>query len=194
LCFLLGFLFCAPLLLSLKRFFIRKAFNVKLASNGSIAYEHGEEWEMAKVTAHIFYFKEKLCGRPDPRATAAEKNQDLLSVEKLFKIKKFALRRGVWFKALNRIERGVLDLTMKYVDNVKSTKLAKVLTAIIQKLKQATESMVDRLMRTVGIALAQKSSSIAVGWGNVSAKSWASDLPFAAFLAVMHTSSDFRQH
>ena len=76
---------------------------------------------------------------------------------------------------------------MKYVDNVKSTKLAKVLTAIIQKLKQAMESMVDRLMKTVGIPLAEKVSRIAVSLGNVSAKSWASDSQFAVFLAVMHT-------
>lgn len=140
----------------------------------------------ANVTVHTLHFKEKLCGRPDPRATAAEKNQDFLSIEKLFKIKKFALRRGVWFKALNRIERGVLDLTMKYVDNVKSVKLAKVLEAIIEKLEQATESMVERLMKTVGIPLAEKVSRIAVSLGNRSAKSWASDLSFAAFLAAMH--------
>lgn len=146
----------------------------------------GEILGTVNVKAHTLYFKEKFCGRPDPRATVAEKNQDFLSVEKLFKIKKFALRRGVWFKALNRIERGVLDLTMKYVDNVKSTKLAKVLEAIIQKLKQATESMVDKLMRTIGIPLAEKISYIATGWGNVSAKSWASDSQFAVFLAVMH--------
>ena len=132
-------------------------------------------------------FKEKF-GRPtDLKMPPSGKNQRyFLSVGELFKVKNFALRRGVWFKALNRIERGVLDLTMKYVDNVKSTKLAKVLEAIIQKLKQATESMVDKLMRTIGIPLAEKISYIAAGWGNVSAKSWASDSQFAVFLAVMH--------
>ena len=64
-----------------------------------------------------------------------------LSIGKLNETKKHALRRGVWFKALNRVERGIIDLTVKYVDNIKSTKLAKVLTAIIEKLQATTESI-----------------------------------------------------
>ncbi len=63
-----------------------------------------------------------------------------LSIGKLNETKKHALRRGVWFKALNRVERGIIDLTVKYVDNIKSTKLAKVLTAIIEKLQQTMEN------------------------------------------------------
>ena len=107
-----------------------------------------------------------------------------LSIRKLNETKKHALRRGVWFKALTRIERGIIDLTVKYVDNIKSTKLAKVLTAIIEKLQATTESVLDKLGRTIGLALTRKISKIAVNWGNRLASTWADDPAFARFLAI----------
>ena len=106
-----------------------------------------------------------------------------LSVKKLAETKKTALRRGVWFRSLNRVERGIIDLTVRYVKSIKSTKLAKVVTAIIEKLQTTIESKVDKLVRTVGLPLARKISKIAVNWGNYSASSWAEDRAFARFLA-----------
>jgi len=100
----------------------------------------------------------------------------------LAQVKKVALRRKVWFKSLSRVERGIIDLTVKYVDNIKSTKLAKVLTAIIEKLQVSMESKAERLVRTVGLALAKKVSEIAVRWGNRLAIDWAKDREFARFL------------
>lgn len=106
-----------------------------------------------------------------------------LSVQTLIVAKRAAMRRGIWFKALNRLERGIVDLTTKYVDNVKSTKLAKVLTAIVDKLVQASESIIDRMVRTIGLPLAQKICKIALSWGNTSASKWANDVVFAQYLA-----------
>ena len=114
-----------------------------------------------------------------------------LSVGMLAQAKKLALRRGVWFKTLNRVERGIIDLTVQCIDNIKSTKLAKLLTAIMDKLHFAMEGTFDRLVRTIGFPFAEKISCLAAGWGNVSAKNWATDLSFAAFLVAMHTSNDF---
>ena len=108
----------------------------------------------------------------------------VLCVSGLVDAKRFALRRGVWFRVLSRVERGVVDLTTRYVDGIKSTVLAKVLTAIIAKLTLATESMVDRLVRTIGVPLALKMSGIAVGWGNYSASGWADDRGYARYLAL----------
>ena len=123
--------------------------------------------------------------------TIEGKHDSFPTVGILTQTKKLALRQGVWFKILSRVERGVIDLTVRYVDNIKSAKLAKVVTAIMDKLQSAMESIVDRLVRTIGVPLAKKISCIAVGWGNVSAKSWASDLSFAAFLVAMHISNGF---
>ena len=107
-----------------------------------------------------------------------------ITIGKLAEAKKNALRRGVWFRVLNRVERGVIDLTVKYVDNIKSTKLAKVVTAIIEKLQTKMESVVDKLVRTVGLPLARKISGIAVSWGNRLASAWSEDCSFARFLVV----------
>ena len=107
-----------------------------------------------------------------------------LSIGKLTETKKHALRRGVWFKALNRVERGIIDLTVKYVDSIKSATLAKVVTAIIEKLQQTMETLADKMVRTVGLPLARKISDIAVSWGNHLAKLWADDWGFARFLAL----------
>jgi hypothetical protein len=110
-----------------------------------------------------------------------------LSIKTLNETKKHALRRGLWFRALNPIERGIIDLTVKYVDNIKSAKLAKVLTAIIVKLQTTTETMLDKLVRTIGLPIAQKISTIAVSWGNRSASTWANDPAFAQFLVINNT-------
>jgi hypothetical protein len=110
------------------------------------------------------------------------------SVGKLAEAKKFALRRGVWFRALSRVERGVLDLTVRYVDNIRSSKLATLVTAILDKLQLAMESVVDRMVRLVGVPQAKKISGIAVSWGNRSASGWADDRDFARFLALCSSS------
>jgi hypothetical protein len=107
-----------------------------------------------------------------------------LSIGKLTETKKYALRRGVWFKALNRVERGIIDLTVKYIDNIKSATLGKVLTAIMLKLQTITENMIDKLVRTIGLPLARKISNIAVCWGNRLASMWADDPAFARFLII----------
>ncbi len=107
-----------------------------------------------------------------------------ISVGRIAEAKKSALRRGVWFRSLNRIERGIIDLTVRYVESIKSTKLAKVVTAIIEKLQMTMESTADKLVRTVGLPLARKISEIAVNWGNRSASTWAEDRSFARFLVV----------
>ena len=109
---------------------------------------------------------------------------DIISVGRLVEVKRVALRRGVWFRALDRVERGVLDLIIRCVDRIRSAMLAKVVMAILIKLKLAMESMVERMVRVVGRSLAQKVSRIAVSWGNRSASKWAEDPGFARYLAV----------
>lgn len=110
----------------------------------------------------------------------------IIKVQQIVQVKKVALRRGIWYRALNRLERSVLDLTAKYVDTIRSSKLATLVMVIVEKLKVASESIVDRLVRSVGFPLAQKVSVIAVSWGNSSAKQWASDKDLARFMAVTH--------
>ena len=106
------------------------------------------------------------------------------SIQALAQTKRFALRRGIWYRILNRIERATIDLTVRYVDNVKSSKLAKMITAIVDKLQTAMQSRLDRLVGTVGVALTIRISETAIKWGNKNAHSWTNDLAFARFLVV----------
>lgn len=112
-------------------------------------------------------------------------NNSALSTGSLTKLKRLALRRKVWYKCLNRLERGIIDLTMQCVDSIKSGKLATVVTAIINKLDSALEGMVERLVRSIGYPQAAKISTIANKLGNITAKEWATDRLFARYLAVM---------
>ena len=122
--------------------------------------------------------------REDELQVVKGRNYSLTSVKKLAETKKIALRRRIWFKSLSRIERGIIDLTIKYIDNVKSTKLAKVLTVIINKLQTTMKSRFDHLVGTIGFKIAKKISEIASLWGNKNAYLWDNDPAFARFLVI----------
>ena len=119
----------------------------------------------------------------DGHSTVKGEPRNPLSIRKLAEIKQAALRHHLWFRSLSRVERGIMDLTVRYVDSIKSTKLAKVVTAIIEKLQATMENKADKLTRTVGLPLARKISKIAVSWGNRSASIWTEDIAFARYLA-----------
>lgn len=138
-----------------------------------------------RVIQSVLHVKEKIFKRANPPESNTA-NQVFISTAKFSQLKRTALRRRIWFRALNALERGLFDLTLRYVDNIRSPKLAKILTAIIEKLQQTMENTLDKLTRTIGAPLAQKISNIAVNWGNKTAKNWASDQSFAVFLAITH--------
>ena len=95
------------------------------------------------------------------------------------------MRRGIWYRALNRLERAQVDLTLRVVREVRSAFLARVLDGIMAKLRSALGSRVVRMIGPVGFPLARKLSEIAMSWGNESAAGWARDRGFARFLVVM---------
>ena len=116
----------------------------------------------------------------------SERTSIPLTKDELTKIKVRAIRRGVWFRVLSRVERASIDLTIKIVKKVRSLLLARVLASIVKKLLDAMESKVARLMRKVGWSLAQKLSRIAQKWGNKSAAQWTTDQGFTQYLTIMH--------
>ncbi len=99
-----------------------------------------------------------------------------------------AVRRRVWFGALDRIERGLVDLTIRYVEQVKSNRLQQVLVEILKKLARAMEQGMARV-RGVGRELALRASVLAVGWGNSQAYAWRFDQSFARALGCGRTTS-----
>lgn len=118
----------------------------------------------------------------------------LFRKEELMMWKLKAFRKRVWYKVLNRLERGLIASVIKVVDKVRSILLTKVLTSIVKKLQTALESPVTRMMREVGRSLAQKMSQIAQSWGNKSARRWKEDDKFIQFLTItrMNTPSAFK--
>ena len=119
--------------------------------------------------------------------TAPQDNAfSFLDKTQLVKLKLKAMRAGVWFRALPRIDRVLVDLTIKVTSNVRSVTLAKCILSITRKLEGLLESKFVRAIREIGFSIARKLSLFAQKWGNVVAKSWVSDVGFARFLAVMN--------
>jgi hypothetical protein len=121
-----------------------------------------------------------------PKTVLQEIASSFLTKARLIKLKLKAIRAGVWFKALPRIDRALVDLTIKVASNIRSVTLAKNLLAVTRKLEGLLESSLSQALREVGLPLAQKLSLVAQKWGNTTAKNWASDVSFTKFLAVMH--------
>ena len=82
------------------------------------------------------------------------------------------MRSGAWFKALQRIDRVLFDLTIRVVDNIRSAKLAKSIAVLTKKLEDAIKSNFSSRLRTIGLPLAQKISFTAQKLGNISAGGW----------------------
>lgn len=105
----------------------------------------------------------------------------------LVKLKFKAMRAGVWFRALPRIDRVLVDLTIKVAEHIRSPHLAKSIFTILGKLEGLLESSVLKSLKLIGRPLAEKISLTAQKLGNSSAKSWANDSSFAFFLAILQT-------
>lgn len=108
----------------------------------------------------------------------------LMSKEWLMSVRKRALRRRVWFGVLSKIDRGVVELTIRYVDRVCSSRLALVIGRIVCKILNACRSHFLERVSMVGYDLVEKISKIAVGWGYAEASAWRQDLGFVKYLGV----------
>jgi hypothetical protein len=115
-----------------------------------------------------------------------------LNRTQLMKLRVKAIRAGVWFRALPRIDRVLVDLTLKVASTVRSPSLARSILSVVRKLEQVFESKLVRAMRQVGVSLAWKLSVYAQQWGNKAAREWANDSGFARYLAVMNLNGHLR--
>lgn len=117
---------------------------------------------------------------------AADIHGFALRKTEILKLKRRALRLGVWFKALRRIDRALVNALLKVrVDDIRSLPLTKALLSIVSTLADV-KNQIPRAIGDVGFRTALKLGMIAQKWGNTSAANWGNDAPFARFLAVMH--------
>ena len=108
-----------------------------------------------------------------------------LEKAQLLKLKAKAMRAGVWFRVLSRIDRVLVDLTIKVAGTVRSSTLAKNILTVIRKLASVMESRFLRAVKEIGVPLARRLGLIAQKWGNTTAKNWESDEEFVRYLAAM---------
>jgi hypothetical protein len=108
-----------------------------------------------------------------------------LEKTQLLKLKLKAMRAGVWFRSLRRIDRALVDLTIRVAGTVRSFTLAKNILAVVRKLEDVMENRLLRAVREVGFPVACRLASFAQKWGNGSAKQWGSDVGFARYWAAM---------
>lgn len=107
----------------------------------------------------------------------------------LVDLKTRSLRRRVWYRVLDRIERGLVDLTIRWVDNVRNKTMAEVLLRILGKLARAMLQGMARVL-AFGRELALRASELAVGWGNTSAQGWRFDRSF--WIGIGRTNATLR--
>jgi hypothetical protein len=118
-----------------------------------------------------------------PETALQNSTFSFLDKTQLIKLKLKAMRAGVWFRALPRIDRALIDLTIKVTHS--SSILAKSILSITRKLEALLESRFVRAIREIGFSLAHKLSLFAQKWGNKAAKEWTNDFGFVRYLAVM---------
>ena len=107
----------------------------------------------------------------------------LLTREALAQLRRRAIRFKAWFK-LDRLERAAIDLTIRVVDRVRSSVLARVILGIVDKLRQWLRPTLRERALAIGRPLAEKISKIAQSWGNHRAGAWVEDLDFAFYLGI----------
>lgn len=106
------------------------------------------------------------------------KRQDLLQV------KTRAFRLKVWFKALSRIERAIMDLTLSCVEQIRSRTLEATISTIIDKILVALQSRFLSNAEKIGREMAERLGEIASEWGHDHASSWKFDKCFIRFLGI----------
>jgi len=108
----------------------------------------------------------------------------LTTRQDLVKIKSKALRKRVWFRALSKAERAIIDLTIKCVEKVRSTVLAGAISTIVGKILQFLEEGFMTRAERVGREIAEGLCSVGERWGNEACTNWKCDKCFVKFLGV----------
>ena len=107
----------------------------------------------------------------------------MFTSEFILSMKRKALRRGVWYNALDHVERSILSLTARVVERVESVKLGIILVKIVRKLCDAFNGEFIKRIE-LGMMLAKRIAAQAVAWGYHEAETWASDNNFIRFLIL----------
>lgn len=102
----------------------------------------------------------------------------------LARIKARALRTKIWFKAISKVERAIVDLTIKCTETIRSHVLMAAVTAIVNKILQSFEESFMTRAERIGQEIVEALCAIAEKWGNKSSSTWKRDARFTVYLGV----------
>ena len=103
-----------------------------------------------------------------------------------------AIRRGLYFRKLSRIERGILELTARYVPKIKSLELGNVVARILAKLVIVLRSKFLAPVETLGRQMVTNVLQVAKIWKVRDASSW-DDKKFVTYWGITLIGSSWRR-
>ena len=107
----------------------------------------------------------------------------------LLKIRRKAIRRRVYHRALDRLERGILDLSTRLLDEVRNLVLLEQLFEIVNKLEEAVKSRYQRHMEAFGARRVTVIILQALKFGYKDAVNWLRGGNFVEYLTAMDLNS-----
>ena len=108
----------------------------------------------------------------------------LTTKQDLVKIRSRSLRTRIWFRALSKVERAIVDLTIKCVEKIRSNILARTISTIVSKLLGSLEESFMKRAERIGCEIAESLCTLGERWGNNAFSTWKCDKCFIKFLGV----------
>jgi hypothetical protein len=108
--------------------------------------------------------------------------QNTVYKQSLATIRQKSIRRGIWFTALNGIERGIMNIVIKCVETVRSGTVLQTISAIVAKISNAMNFLTK--IEVLGKPMAEKLSSAFEKWGNQTARNWKHDRAYIRHLGL----------
>ena len=102
----------------------------------------------------------------------------------LLKIRSRALRTRVWFRTLSKVERAIVDLTIRCIEKIRSNVLARTISTIVTKLLESLGEDFMKIAERIGCKIAERLCALGERWGNKAYSTWKYDKCFLKFLGV----------
>jgi hypothetical protein len=104
----------------------------------------------------------------------------------LLGVRKKALKGKVWFKVLDSLERGIVNLSAKVLDSAQTIScLGIVLSKIIAKIEDALKSPFELRLECFGLSRSRELTDQSLKLGNTAASDWGSNIIYAKYITFM---------
>jgi len=124
--------------------------------------------------------------KANPEGTPDGGRKTLFTRSFLGGLRRKALQKRVWYSALDKVERGIITLSIRLIDAVQSETLGIEIVKISKKLKDALKSPFLTYLETFSLKEAMKIADQAIGFGNTKAREWVYDFGFARYLTLLN--------